>query len=215
MPRALVASFGFDEKYVVRAIIRHGVGAGDKVVLVTSKKTEKTEKAYGYVKELADTVAAEVELAELGDKVYNFPELVRELKGILTKLTEAYETVTVLLSGGMRVLVLGLYTAILLLPPPARDKVKVEVDTEDVGKLVEVPQSLVKVFTPPELGAKIEILKVIVEKPGMTIEDIAKELNKDESTVRRQLQALLDLSLVRLEGRPARVYPTEAAIALV
>jgi len=215
LTRALIASFGFDEKFVVRAILRHGIGANDEIVLVTGRPEPRAEKAYETVKRLADSADARVYLKQLGDAIYDFKSLIRETKKILREAIEKHERVTLLLSGGMRVIVLGLYTALLLLPKSLRERVRVELDTEDVYRLVEIPRSIINIFEVPELGAKKELLAVIAREPGLTIEELARRLNKDESTVRRQLQALLALGLVRVEGRPQRAYPTPAAEALL
>jgi len=213
--RALVASFGFDEKFVVRAIIRHGIGGGDLVVLVTATPTEKTLSAYKYVADIAGKVDARVELYALGEKVYDFTTLAVEAKKLLTKLAREYERVTLLLSGGMRVIVLGLYTAALALPEEVKEKIVVELDTEDRGVRVEIPREVVELFKMPELGAKRQLLELIVREPGQTIEQLAKKLGKDESTVRRQLQTLVEQKLVKLDGRPTKPQPTPAAKILV
>jgi len=215
LARALVASFGFDEKFVVRAIIRHGIGSGDLVVLVTSTPTEKTLSAYKYVADIAGKVDAKVELCMLGEKVYDFTTLVIEVKKLLLRLAREYDKVTVLLSGGMRVIVLGLYTAVLVLPDEVKGRILVELDTEDRGVRVEIPRETISLFKMPELGAKKQLLELIVREPGQTVEQLAKRLGKDESTVRRQLQTLAEQKLVKLEGRPAKPQPTPAARILV
>jgi CRISPR-associated protein Csa3 len=211
----LVASFGFDERFVVRAVIRHGIGSGDRIVLVTGSRHERTVKAFEYVRGLAESVGAEAELVEMGDVTYSFPGLVARLRSLLEGLAGAYERVTVLLSGGMRVLVLALYTAALLSGRGVKGRLRVEVDTEDVGRLVEIPGEALSLLGPPELGAKMELLRAVVERPGLTVEELASMLSKNPSTIRRQVAALDELSLVRLHGRPARVEPTGAAIMLL
>lgn len=216
MPRALVASFGFDERFVVRAIIRHGIGVGDLLLLITSTSTEKTLTAYNYVKDLASKVGAQVELLQLGDKVYSFPDLVTELKRILLELLKSYDGITILLSGGMRVLVLGLYTAALLIPQNVKERISLEIDTEDRGIHIAIPNELLYILTPPDLGARINVLRAVVESPGLTIEELSQRLGKDESTIRRQIQTLAKLKLITIEGsRPQRIKPTQIAKTLL
>lgn len=216
MPRALVASFGFDERFVVRAIIRHGIGVGDLLLLITSTSTEKTLTAYNYVKDLASKVGAQVELLQLGDKVYSFPDLVTELKRILLELLKSYDGITILLSGGMRVLVLGLYTAALLIPQNVKERISLEIDTEDRGVHIAIPNELLYILTPPDLGARINVLRAVVESPGLTIEELSQKLGKDESTIRRQIQTLAKLKLITIEGsRPQRIKPTQIAKTLL
>ncbi|HIQ10414.1 MAG TPA: ArsR family transcriptional regulator [Pyrodictium sp.] len=58
---------------------------------------------------------------------------------------------------------------------------------------------------------KRQLLELIVGGLGQTIEQLAKKLGKDESTVRRWLQTLAEQKLVKLEGRPAKPQPAPAA----
>ena len=211
MGKAIVASFGFDEKFVVRAILRHGIGPSDEVVLVTGKPVDKTMKAYQYVSSLVSNAGAKISLVALDDKLYDFAEAVTELKQVLMRLASKHDQLTLIFSGGMRTIVLTLYTAALLLPTEVKEKLQLEIDTEDQGKLVTIPVDMVKLLNPVELGAKLDLLKVIVDNPGIDIRKAAKLLRKDETTVRRQLQPLMDYGLVRVEGKPLKLYPAKIA----
>ncbi len=215
MSKALVASFGFDEKFVVRAILRHGVSAGDEVVLVTGSPTDKTVKAYKYVESLVQNANASVRLVPLGDKVYDFTDMVRSLKNLLVDLSKRHETVTLIFSGGMRALVLGLYTAALLLPNDIKRKLVMELDTEDQGHLVRIPTELALLLNSVELGAKVDVLRVVVDNPGIEVQKVSAVLSKDETTIRRQLQALAKHGLVKIDGKPQKAYPTPIAKVLV
>ncbi len=215
MHTALIASFGFDERFVVRAIIRHGLSQGDLVILLTSKLVEKAEKAYKYVDQIARNVQAKVEVVELGESTYSFPHLVRSVKDILIKQAKERDRVTVILSGGMRIIVLGLYTAALSMPKDLKDKISIEIDTEDINRLVVIPRNIVEIINPPSLGAKSEILDLVIKTPGLTIDELANKLGKDRSTIRRHLQALKEMKLITLRGRPFRVWPQESAYIII
>ena len=113
-------------------------------------------------------------------------------------------------------LVLGLYTAALLIPQNVKERISLEIDTEDRGVHIAIPNELLYILTPPDLGARINVLKAVVESPGLTIEELSQRLGKDESTIRRQIQTLAKLKLITIEGsRPQRIKPTQIAKTLL
>lgn len=68
-------------------------------------------------------------------------------------------------------------------------------------------------------GCHVHYLTVLLRRPGITQEELARELNVNKSSVTRQLAALEDKGYVRREPCPEdrrsqRVYPTERAQAL-
>ena len=212
MPKAIVASFGFDERFVVRAIIKHGIGLNDYVLLVSGKAVDKTLDAFNYVKDLASKVGAKVELFELGDAVYSFPDLVCKCLEILAKLLGEYSHVTILLSGGMRVIVLGLYTAALLLPKEYKDRISIEIDTEDKGAEVTIPNELTKIVQVADVSQKRAVIEALIEAKNTTVEELTQKLKRDDSTIRRHIYTLAEMGLVKIDrdrGKQQRMVATE------
>lgn len=215
MPKAVVASFGFDERFVVRALLRHGLKPGDAVLLVTGRLVEKVIRAFEPVKRLAAQAGAEAWLCEV--EVHRFPELVGAVHALLRGLTSRYEHVLLLLSGGMRVIVLALYMAALLLPDLAKRKLRVELETEDEGVPIGISEDVLRLLSPPDLGAKHDVLELVVRRPGLSVPELQQALPaKHESTIRKQLKQLAQMGLVVLRGSEGRqrAWPTDAALVL-
>jgi CRISPR-associated protein Csa3 len=215
MAKAIVASFGFDEKFVVRAILRHGLSTGDMVVLVTGKLVERVVKAYESVKKLTRQAGAEVRICEL--EVHDFPKIVPLLRDYLKELAQSFDTVVLVLSGGMRVIVLALFTAALLLPGNAKSRFRVELETEDQGLPVSISSNVLRLFATPSLDAKQDLLNVVVSRPGLTVAEMQDIVNKHESTIRRQLKQLEAMGLIKLREagtRGVRAWPTDAGYIL-
>lgn len=51
-------------------------------------------------------------------------------------------------------------------------------------------------------GREVRTYLALLARPGSTVEELARELARDRSNVNRSLSRLLDLDLVRREGRP-------------
>ncbi|MEM4155913.1 MAG: CRISPR-associated CARF protein Csa3 [Archaeoglobaceae archaeon] len=193
MKTTLIATLGFDEKFCYRAILRHGIKEGDEVILITAEIVEKVEKAYEWIKRLiqasySDKVAIQLIQVDVKSPVEAIKKVAELLKGAEGK-------VIVNLSGGMRALV-----AIVLLACLAKPKANIEIETEDLSSLLEIPSSLLSLIKNEPSENYMEILMAI--KEGLkTVHEIAKSLGKDESTIRRQLQELERMELIVAEKR--------------
>ena len=82
------------------------------------------------------------------------------------------------------------------------ENVTVELETEDSSALLKIPISLVK--APRVLsevkGRKMDVLKALLSLGGEArASEIAKFLNRDESTVRKHLAKLEKLGIIEVE----------------
>jgi len=198
MPKALISTLGFDEKFCYRAVLRHGIREGDKIILVTAKLVEKVLKAFDQVRSFVttsygDKVSIKVVELDPNDIVSSVKRMINEIK-----MLDDYEII-VNLSGGMRVLIFIVLLALML----SRVKIsKMEMELEDFSGVVELSPALLEI---PRMIAelseeKLEILKLIRE--GIDdVNSLALRLKKDESTIRRHLSDLEDLSLIIVERR--------------
>jgi len=205
MAKAVLLTLGFEEKFAVRALVRRGLEVGDLVVLVTGPIIDKVAKAINYVKEfLKYFEGVNVQVFEVSE-VHEFTEAVPKIKKLIKELLDRYDFIVANLSGGMRALIIEVLTSIILLPKELKSRVIVELDTEDSKATIEIPKELNIIINPPELGVKEDIIKVIVDEGGEAdIYTIARRLEKDESTIRRQLEVLRELGLIELTYRPLR-----------
>ena len=201
-----VITLGFEEKFAVRMITRHGLDKGDRLLLVTGPRTPQSERAVSFLSEFArryygGEVAVEVEEV----RVAGFVELVRRLYDLVSARARGGERVVFNLSGGMRALCLAALAAAQLLS--SRYPVEVELETEDSSALVEVPKALLALpRTLSSMGReKLEVLAAL-SRGAKPARELAGELDKDETTVRRHLQELAEAGLVEEAGRRPKSY---------
>lgn len=194
MKTTLIATLGFDEKFCYRAILRHGIKEGDEIILITAERVEKVEKAYEWIRKLIQTSFSdkvEIKLIQI-----DFKSLETSIRQLVEILNNAEGKVIVNLSGGMRVLIAIVLLACIFVS----NKAKIEIETEDFSAIVEIPNSLISLIKSKPSEIHLEILKRIKEG-SKTVEEIAKKLERDESTIRRHLIELEAKGLVVAEKR--------------
>jgi CRISPR-associated protein Csa3 len=211
MKTALIITLGFDERFCYRAILRHGIREGDKIVLITAGLVDKVKKAYEWIKSFVErSYDVEVRLIEIN--VRDFTNAIKNVIDILKEF-EDYRLV-INLSGGMRALAVIVIFALMIKP---MRNVILEIELEDLSGVVEIPNSLLHI---PAVIAnlsdeKVEILKLIAEGLG-DVKSLSTKLKKDESTIRRHLSILEELGLIVVEKKkPLKVKTTELASLLL
>ena len=195
MKKALILTLGFDEKFCYRAILRHGLKEGDKIILITASLVDKVKEAYEWIKKFIEKSYGRdigVELIEINVKNLeeSFIKIIKKLKEL-----EGYEII-LNLSGGMRALLAIVLISLTLYPIR---NIKIEIELEDFSGIVEIPQEF---FQIKEIGAKLakerrEILLKIKEG-CFDVKSLSKSLKKDESTIRRHIYVLNKLGLVEI-----------------
>ena len=207
MRTALILTLGFDEKFCYRAILRHGIKEGDKIILLTAGLVERVKKAYEWIKAFVErSYDVEVKLVQIDVK--DFTKAIQDVIKILDEFKD-YNLI-VNLSGGMRALAVTVLFALMIKP---MRNVRLEIELEDFSGLIEIPQYLLRIHEIKQnlTEEKIEILKLIAQ--GLKdVKSLSKSLNKDVSTIRRHISSLEELGLIRVERRkPLEVETTELA----
>jgi len=207
MKTALILTLGFDEKFCYRAILRHGIKEGDKIILITAGLVDKVRKAYEWIRAFVER-SYDVEVRLIQVDVKNFTKAIKEVVKLLEDFKE-YNLV-VNLSGGMRALAI---IVLLALTIRSMRNVKVEIELEDFSGLIEIPQQLLRIHEIKRnlTNEKLEILKLISQ--GLKdVKSLSKALKKDASTIRRHISSLEELGLVTIEKRkPLKIKTTELA----
>ena len=214
-----VLTLGFEEKYAVRMITRHGLDKGDRLLIITGPRVEKSEKAISYLKEFVNRYyPQEVGIEAIEVNVKDWLEATKTIKVTIVEQAKEFDRVIVNMSGGMRALVLATFCAIILAEKELRDKkLRVELELEDGSAIVEVPHELFKAMRAiiqlsPE---KFEILQRLTISE-MTVSELARELGRDVSTIRRHILDLEKAELVKIsKGRPYKVKVTREAELLL
>ena len=195
MPRVIITTLGFEEKFTVRSITRHGLDRGDKIVLITGPRVERSEKALSFIKEfISKYYQSEVSISVRNIPIHDIYTAVSEVKQVLMEEVKEADRVMVNLSGGMRILIIAVILALTLLNI---QNLMLEVETEDSSALITIPSELLHL--PRVEGGKLEVLRILIKssKP-MSVNQIAQILNRDESTIRRHLLKLRKLGLIEV-----------------
>ena len=202
-----VITLGFEEKFAVRMITRHGLDEGDKLLLVTGPPTRQAERAIKFLRDFASKYyggRVSVEVVETHPQ-WGFDSLVAEVyKAVATRLGEG--RVVFNLSGGMRCICLAALVAAQLLSLSGA-QISVELETEDSELLLEVPHyvlALPRVVA--ELTPEKAALLSRIAAHRTTISKLAEKVGKDVSTVARHLRVLQRLGLVKVSGARPRIY---------
>ncbi len=207
MKNALILTLGFDEKFCYRAILRHGIKEGDKIILLTAGLVEKVKKAYEWIKTFVErSYDVEVRLVQIDVK-----EFIKAIQDVIKTLDEFKDyNLIINLSGGMRALAITVLLALMIKP---MRNVRLEIELEDFSGLIEIPQNLLRIHEIKQnlTDEKIEILKLIAQ--GLKdVKSLSKALKKDVSTIRRHISSLEELGLIEVEKRkPLEVKTTELA----
>ncbi|BEP17263.1 hypothetical protein PYJP_06150 [Pyrofollis japonicus] len=213
--KTLLASFGFDERFAIRAISDHKPCKVVAVALDTgSDAWSRVERAFSQLRVFASSLRVESELVSvpyrgesLSRLVYN---LARKIGGFIRVALEQGELL-VLLSGGPRLLVLGLYILLSMLPEEYAKKITVRVEGEGFNALVE---ELLADLRVPELDVlDRRLVALIIERmdTGLGVSEAARLLGVAKSTVYRRLSALSEKGIAVRDEEKGRYYPSERA----
>jgi len=188
-----IITLGFDEKFAIRFLLRHGIKREDKVLIILPddlNNNQKVQNALNNILSLLDNLVKKENISILEVNVKD--SVLTSVKKIKQKILESGEnSIYANLSGGMRVLVLLVVSALLLLK---NLDVRVEVEFENFEGYTEIP---IKAFLVPENDRWVKILKSIYN--GCGIRETAKNLGLSPATVSREVKKLQELGLVNKE----------------
>jgi len=199
--KVLVLTLGFDERFAIRAMMRTGVGSGDRIVIfIVEPLEEKAYRCLQIIKEFLSKYVQDVELIVSSVDVRKFESAVSKIKSELKKAVKDADEVILNLSGGMRASILETLTAALLL----RFECKVEVELEDLTGVVSFP---IKLLRPIRLSrGELEILlKLLETKNWISLSDISKVYKIPKSTAHKRLRRLIEVGLVEMRRVGKRV----------
>ncbi|MEM1560171.1 MAG: CRISPR-associated CARF protein Csa3 [Ignisphaera sp.] len=209
--RLFICSLGFDERFVVRCLVRHHFGEGDIVRLITVEPLEeRVEGAYRRVEELVNRLGGSIELITV-----NCTDMDIAISQVIEIIKNLDRDTIVNLSGGMRILICLILLALTIVQPKA--VVKVELETEDLRRTIEIPLELLKLPSFNIGGTKLKIAKVISCRANITISELAVDIGKDKSLVSRHIKAMEKVNLIHTErrGKIKFIRPTNTLKALI
>lgn len=210
--RFVVASVGFDERFIVRLMVSCGLGVGssDFILLVTPEEGEdRCLRVVEHVREFTRSYRLNLSLEVLRVDVGSFWGAAGSVRNAVEEYFSKLNPreFIVLLSGGMRALVLE----VLLGCIASRLKGKVIVYREDLKGHIEFPLEIFSVERPSI--EELKVLKVLKESETANLRVIAAKLNTSKASAFRIVKRLEEKSLVKVEhrGRASRIILTEKA----
>ena len=215
MNRALIITLGFEEKFALRGLTRHGISKGDRLILLTGPTIERVRKAASYVRDFIDKYYSgevSVDLVEL--PVHDFYQTTLRVKQVLENVA-TMDQVIVNLSGGMRIIVLAVFVAVMLL---SMRNVKVELETEDSSTYLTIDAVALKsIMSFEELSEeKMKILEVLTrEEKALTVAVLSKRLRRDSSTIRKHLRSLEEAGLIIVKKRKPLTVKSHPVLNLI
>jgi CRISPR-associated protein Csa3 len=193
-----VASFGFDEKFFLRALVDHRPSRAYALALrVEESSWSRVVVAFERAKPIASIMGVDARLVSvspgsgLGELVYSVKNTVREIVG-------GCRGVVVSLTGGPRVLVVSLLLALLGLEDELAGRVRLRVEGEGFERVYLEELTGLR---PVQLNGDLRsVLQVVVRETlqgrGVGPSGVARELNMPKSTAHKRLQELARLGLI-------------------
>ncbi len=203
--RSFIFTLGFHEDYIERRLHESSATREDEIILFTAKPAiGGVLRAYESLKARAHSIGLrKPKLVELDCQ--DMAEAILQARKTIHQLPEP---IIADLSGGMRVTIITVYTALLL----ENKKFKLYIQPEGSMELhINIPSQIIELIRNPLTQEKKKTLKTIMENPGITVREIAETLGKKEKTILNHLTELKKKQLVKIKGRSRGLYPTKWA----
>jgi CRISPR-associated protein Csa3 len=191
--RTYVSTLGFHETRVTRPVIKHGIDAGDRVVLVrpaSEGRSDRAEDAIGYVEDMIGEVEPNASVTTEQIETNDFTTAILECSDLLNAV-DRDRTLLVNFGGGAREVLLPLLLASVL---HARvvDQAFQYTDVEQHVRSIEIPDLTAQVPT-----NAVDTFELITRLDSeVTLPTLADESDRSKSTVGRHVDALADTGVI-------------------
>lgn len=206
-----VITLGFSPELSLSTLIEEGMKSGDECIyIVPSEKNPRSTLAQNQVETQLSQLRMVGIMLEWEFLGVSSQDLVSAAKKILCKLWEHKgDHLIIDISGGMRILGLATYIAASYLPKSP----KVFLRSESTKEKIPLPLH----GLPLQLEEnQLRLLQVIQKMPDTRRVELAKELNKDPSTISRTIPTLEKYRLVEtIQGRTRLSLQAELLLTTV
>ncbi|OYT39709.1 MAG: hypothetical protein B6U89_03670 [Desulfurococcales archaeon ex4484_58] len=166
------------------------------VLIKPSIDDPRAVKAVSEIKKIASlTGISEDRVVVVKIDVEDFWKSIVSIYKVLIDVIRSVDEAIICLSGGLRVLVIETYTALLLLPEEYRAKTIVRIDLESSSSSVSLKGSAL--LTDLHLREiEYNILSILYGEPGLNLSSISDRIVKPVSTTWRVLKKMVDKNLL-------------------
>ena len=213
--KLLLASLGFDEKFVLRALGDHKPCKLVAVALDTGGDAwARVEKAFAQLQLFSSSLGARAELVRIPYRGESLPKLIWVLKRVLSDRLKGHDEVVAVLTGGPRLLVIALYTALTgLRQQGSIGNVLLRIEGEGFNALVEEPLENLENVELDELSR--ELLRALISYSEKGLElgpgEAARLLGVAKSTAYKKLRQLAAQGLAEYNPATGRYRATRKA----
>ena len=196
--RLFIVTIGWTETPVIRLVVRHGLETGDFILLVRPVwHDEKAETAMGAIVDFLSKMLGEAwerSYRTLSIQASSPIDAIETIK-IVLEYYEA-EKIVVILSGGMRAVILETLIALIFSRHfnEAKD-ITVEVDLEGRNEYVRFEGRILRLFNWRPTKEQEKLLKLLEESPK-TMRELAENLGINVSTVYRWYEEMQKLGIL-------------------
>lgn len=201
----IFATLGFDEKFIIRDILRRGIKEESKLLIFTSSEDSRVEKAFMTLKTTFISIPLKIEKYRIN--IENPFSAISEIRNIILENIKGHSEIVFNLSGGQRILLSYIFSII------ASEKLNCEIVmiSEDSSFQVSLPS---KIFFAKQIDPlSLEIVKMLKEKP-LKVGEILKKLGGRRTTVWRKLKLLTKEGIIEYDDTMKRYKLTNIGFAL-
>jgi CRISPR-associated protein Csa3 len=205
----IFATLGFDEKFIIRDILRRGIKEEAKLLIFTSSEDPRVEEAYTTLKTTFMSIQLKIEKYTIN--IEDSFSAISEIRNIILENIKEHSEIIFNLSGGQRILL----SYILSVIASERINCEIVMISEDSSFQVSLPS---KIFFAKQIDPlSLEIVKMLKEKP-LKAGEILKKLGGDETigrtTIWRRLKWLIKEGIVEYDNKTKRYKLTNTGYAL-
>ena len=187
----LITTLGFDEKFALRAILRRGLKAGDRIIVVVPEKNDpRAEKAFSTLQQIVCRSLPEISIEKLRVPSQDFSRAVSLLRRLALDVLRGGEKIALNVSGGQRIIILELLAAFLSV---GAYEAELEVESEDSSTIAVLP---LRIMAKIDLDREDAMILEALAQSSRKFSDICSILSMSRSSVWRRLKKLVELGLV-------------------
>jgi len=199
--RLFVCTIGWTETPIVRLVVRHGLKAGDFVLLIKPiGADEKAEVALRSIEDFLIKMLGDLALRSFRVLEIDPLALVNSIKQI-KEVLEGYEAeeIVAILSGGMRALLLETLLGLFFSKHFQKERrTVIEVDLEGRNEYIKLDSRLLKLIGWKPAREQLKLVEALKFEPK-TMRQLAEELGVNVSTIYRWYKDLEARGLITAE----------------
>jgi CRISPR-associated protein Csa3 len=201
----IFATLGFDEKFIIRDILRRGIKEESKLLIFTSSEDSRVEEAFMTLKTTFISIPLKIEKYRIN--IENPFSAISEIRNIILENIKGHSEIVFNLSGGQRILLSYIFSII------ASEKLNCEIVmiSENSSFQVSLPS---KIFFAKQIDPlSLEIVKMLKEKP-LKVGEILEKLGGGRTTVWRKLKLLTKEGIIEYDDAMKRYKLTNIGFSL-